>query len=61
MRTPEKRKNATDHPKAVRDESRCVDAYFFFRYFTLSSATVMMMNPLKTNCKLVSMPRNVRQ
>jgi len=50
MRTPEKRKNATDHPKAVCDESRCVDAYFFFRYFTLSSATaVMMMNPLKTN------------
>lgn len=37
-------------------------SYFFFKYFTLSNATAArMIKPLNTNCKFVSMPRNVRQ
>lgn len=36
--------------------------YFFFKYFTQSRDTAArMMSPLKTNCKLVSIPRKVRQ
>lgn len=36
--------------------------YFFFKYFTQSRDTAArMMSPLNTNCKLVSIPRKVRQ
>ena len=40
----------------------CDMDHFFLRYFTLSRATAaMMIAPLNTNWRFVSIPRNVRQ